>query len=84
MDNNTNTTNTKKQKNALMVSLCYRGQDNYVKCEGPLKDVDIKGLLFNKLGFKEDEINVLTEAEATKTNSELSIQRKSACLTQLS
>ena len=59
----------KNKKNALVVSLCYRRQDNYVKCEGTLKDVDIiKGLLLNKLGFNEDEIKVLTEAEATKTN----------------
>ena len=56
-------------KNALVVSLCYRGKDNYVKSEGTLKDVDIiKGVLLNKLGFNEDEIKVLTEAEATKAN----------------
>ena len=60
---------TSVAKNALVVSLCYRGQDNYVKGEGTLKDVDIiKGLLLNKFGFNEDEIKVLTEAEATKAN----------------
>ena len=56
-------------KNALVVSLCYRGQDNYVKGEGTLKDVDIiSGVLRNKFGYREDEIKVLTEAEATKAN----------------
>ena len=50
-------------KSALVVSLCYRGQDNYVKGEGTLKDVDIiSGVLQNKFGFREDEIKVLTEA----------------------
>ena len=58
-----------KTRNALIISLCYRGQDNYVKGEGTLKDVDIiSGVLRNKLGFNEDEIKVLTEAEATKAN----------------
>ena len=56
-------------KNALVVSLCYRGQDNYVKGEGTLKDIDIiSGVLHNKFGYQGDEIKVLTEAEATKAN----------------
>ena len=56
-------------KSALVVSLCYRGQDNYVKAEGTLKDVDIiSGGLRKKFGYREDEIKVLTEDEATKAN----------------
>ena len=56
-------------KSALVVSLCYRGQDNYVKGEGTLKDVDIiSGVLHNKFGYREGEIKVLTEAEATKAH----------------
>ena len=40
-------------KNALVVSLCYRGKDNYVKSEGTLKDVDIIGrVLRNKFGYR--------------------------------
>ena len=44
-------------KSALVVNLCYRGQDIYVKGEGTLKDVDIIGrVLCNKFGYREDEI----------------------------
>ena len=44
-------------------------KSNYVKFEGTLKIVDIiKGFLRNKFGYNEDELKVLTEAEATNAN----------------
>ena len=43
--------------------------------EGTLKDVDIiSGVLHNKFGYQEDEIKVLTEAEATKANFIIAVE----------
>ena len=56
-------------RNALIVSLCYRCQNNHVICEGTLKDIDIiKQVLIEKFKFEQDEITVLKEEDATKEN----------------
>ena len=56
-------------RNALIVSLCYRSQDNHVTCKGTLKDIDIiKQVLIEKFKFEQDEITVLKEEDATKEN----------------
>ena len=41
-------------KNALVVSLCYRGKDNYVKGEGTLKDVVFSYVSFSIRDIKGD------------------------------
>ena len=60
--------------NALIVSLCYQGQQNHIKIEGTLKDIDIiKRILLQKFHFKEFEIKVSSQEQAAVKNFMIAI-----------
>lgn len=55
--------------NALIVSLCYKGKQNEVKGHGTLKDIEIiSNILKNKFKFRDTDIKILKEEQATIKN----------------